>query len=248
MSDIARNLRYCKCRAALLVKCVLPVSLPVRTEGGGVDVEQDQGRGARLALVRFFRGLEILERHDLSVTSGRIVIEVALQTSDLKRPRLSTPVETAEALGLHISTVTRAMAKLAVPEPKGYGLLQRSNGPIASRSEVYALTEQGRHLARDLITVLHESPTPEFRGQTVESFAEAVLIKKLPTTKLRRVAWDEASRTLTVSPPDAAMSADVGSWIGEFMSPGTTRVERGDVVDVQFTTETEGFHFILRWC
>jgi len=211
-------------------------------------MEQDNSREARLALARFFRGLDVLEQHGLSVTSGRILVEVALQTWDLKRPRISSPVETAAALNLHISTVNRAMHKLASPKPDGYGVLQRSHGAIGSRSEGYALTDQGRQLAHDLMAVLHEAATPKIEAQTVESYAEAVLIKKLPTTKLRRVAWDEMARILTVSPAETAMSEEIGSWIAEFMSEGTSRIERDGVVDVKFVNGAEGFHFMLRWC
>lgn len=211
-------------------------------------MEQDESRHARLALARFFRGLDVLERHGLSVTSGRILVEVALQTWDLKRPRISSPVETAAALNLHISTANRAMHKLASAKPDGYGLLQRSHGAIGSRSEGYALTDEGRQLARDLMAVLYESATPEIEAQTVESYAEAVLIKKLPTTKLRRVVWDEAACVLTVNPTETAMSDEIGSWIAEFMSEGTSRIERDGVVDVKFVNGAEGFHFMLRWC
>lgn len=211
-------------------------------------MKQDQSREARLALVRFFQGLDVLERLDLSVTSGRIVIQVALQTGDLKRPRLSTPVQTAEALGLHISTVTRAMAKLAAEKPNGYGLLQRSRAPIGSRSEGYALTDQGRSLARDLMDVLHKPATPDFKSQTIETYSEAVLLKKLPTTMLRELAWNKESCTLTVSPVEAAMSDEVSSWIAEYMSPDTARIVRNYEVDVKFVNEAEGFHFKLRWC
>jgi DNA-binding MarR family transcriptional regulator len=209
---------------------------------------QDESSEARLALARFFRGLDVLERHGLSVTSGRILVEVALQTWDLKRPRISSPVETAAALNLHISTVNRAMHKLASSKPDGYGLLQRSHGAIGSRSEGYALTDKGRQLARDLMAVLYESAAPEIEAQTVESYAEAVLIKKLPTTKLRRIAWDEATFVLTVSPTEAVMSDEIGSWIAEFLSKATTRTERDDVVDIKFVNGAEGFHFLLRWC
>jgi DNA-binding MarR family transcriptional regulator len=209
---------------------------------------QDESREARLALARFFRGLDVLEQHGLSVTSGRILVEVALQTWDLKRPRISSPVETAAALNLHISTVNRAMHKLASQQPDGYGLLQRSHGAIGSRSEGYALTDQGRQLAHDLMAVLHEDTTPKIEAQTIESFAEAVLIKKLPTTRLRRVAWDEMTRILTVSPPETAMSDEIGTWIAEFMSEGTSRIERDGMVDVKFVNGAEGFHFMLRWC
>ncbi len=211
----------------------------------------NEGRSPRergLTLTQGFMALEILQGYELSVTSGQIIIEVFLQTSDAARPRLSTPTETATRLGKHISSINRAMIKLADPEPDGLGLLQRSSGPLGSRSEMYALTEKGLRFVSEFEAALNGSSPQPLEALTVERYADAVLVKRLPSGKLRQVAWNEDALTLVVTPAKFAMSEEVGSWIADFMSEGTIRKQQDDTVAIEFMNAAEAFHFKLRWC
>jgi hypothetical protein len=138
-------------------------------------------------------------------------------------------------------------SKLAEPEPEGPALLQRSGGAIGSRSEVYALTDRGKQFVNEVRSALN-GPDPEpLETHTVESYAEATILKKLWTGKLRQIAWDDSRLTLTVTPIETAMSDEVSSWMKEFMSEETSRTLTDSAVEIKFASAEEAVHFKLRW-
>jgi DNA-binding MarR family transcriptional regulator len=198
------------------------------------------------ASARLFQIFDLLQQRDLTIASGKVLLDIYVRTADLARPHVPSPTEVAASLGMSVSAVSRLMQKLA--DQGGPKFLQNERVIPGSRAEAYVLTPMGQDFVRSMLTVMMDIPVQSLETHNLGSYAQARMEQRLTNVRLRQVSWDEPSLTLVVTPGSEFNSEEVQEWMTEFVSEKTnSKIVRKNAT-IKFVSLTDAVYFKLRWC
>jgi DNA-binding MarR family transcriptional regulator len=198
------------------------------------------------ASARLFRILDLLQQHDLTIASGKVLLEVYVRTADLLRPHTPSPSEVADSLDMSVSGVSRLMQKLA--DQDGPGFLQSDRAIPGSRAEAYVLSPKGQDFVGSLMTLMMDRPVGNIETHSLGTYARARWEQGLTSARLRQISWDEPSLTLVVTPASEFNSEGVQEWMSEFVSENTKSKNVKENASIKFVSLTDAVYFKLRWC